>query len=429
MRILHTADWHLGAQLQDIDRTEDFARFLEWLLDLMRGRAPDVLLVAGDVFDSTMPSTEAQRLYYQFLRDVSETPVRAVVITAGNHDSERFLRAARPILDAFRVFVAGGTPEEEAFILRNARGEPELGIAAVPFLREGDVSASGMDLGDLDRVDRWERGVLRRYEAVKALLREKGGEAMPLVCMGHLFVLGSWMNPGTATPEKTDRAEVFVGSLRNVPSWAFGEGWRYAALGHIHYPQKVKAPVPMRFSGSPLALHFGHRDYHHQVVMVELREDGGVDEEVIPVPQPRTLARVSGNLEEIARAMREVAPSVLTPVVEALCTERAADPYAVVASVEREAKAAGVKLAAVRVALERAGGPDDEDAPSRRLSDITPLEIFRDFLHAQGADEAQTARFEPLFEEAREKAEMEIREARSRDEAALSRAQRGEGGR
>ena len=131
IRILHTSDWHLGRTLADVDRSADFASFLDWLVGILVERRPDVLLVAGDVFDTTMPSTAAQRLYYDFLRKASETSVKAVVITAGNHDSARFLGAARPLLEGCRVFVAGDDPEEQAFVVEDESGMPILGVAAV----------------------------------------------------------------------------------------------------------------------------------------------------------------------------------------------------------------------------------------------------------------------------------------------------------
>lgn len=94
VRIFHTSDWHLGRQTADVDRTEDFRSFLTWLLGQISERRPDVLLIAGDIFDTTMPSSDAQRLYYDFLTKASQTALRAVVVTAGNHDSLRFFAGA-----------------------------------------------------------------------------------------------------------------------------------------------------------------------------------------------------------------------------------------------------------------------------------------------------------------------------------------------
>ena len=114
VRIFHTSDWHLGRQ------TADVRSFLTWLLGQITERRPDVLLIAGDIFDTTMPSSDAQRLYYDFLTKASQTALRAVVVTAGNHDSLRFLRAPEVLLSTIRTIVAGNTPETEAVVIRDA---------------------------------------------------------------------------------------------------------------------------------------------------------------------------------------------------------------------------------------------------------------------------------------------------------------------
>ncbi len=240
VRIFHTSDWHLGRQTADVDRTEDFRSFLTWLLGQISERRPDVLLIAGDIFDTTMPSSDAQRLYYDFLTKASQTALRAVVVTAGNHDSLRFLRAPEVLLSTIRTIVAGNTPETEAVVIRDAAGVPMLGIAAVPYLREGDVRLSGVSDSETDRRRAWENGVRAHYDAVHQKLVEWVGPEVPLVAMGHLFVAGSSVGGAaesvSASSDEAD-ASVYVGSLRNVSAAAFGEGWRYIALGHIHRPQ------------------------------------------------------------------------------------------------------------------------------------------------------------------------------------------------
>ena len=99
LRIFHSADWHIGKGLGTIDRTDDFRVFIRDFLELVEKRRPDVILLAGDIFDTSMPANSAQRLYYDMIRALSGTSVMATVITAGNHDSQRFLEAPRALLD------------------------------------------------------------------------------------------------------------------------------------------------------------------------------------------------------------------------------------------------------------------------------------------------------------------------------------------
>ena len=107
MKILHTSDWHLGRTLYGQQRYEEFGAFLSWLGDFIEKEGVDVLLIAGDVFDTTTPGVRAQELYYGFLSRLASGPCHHVVITGGNHDSPSFLNAPGPLLAALNVHVVG----------------------------------------------------------------------------------------------------------------------------------------------------------------------------------------------------------------------------------------------------------------------------------------------------------------------------------
>ncbi|NLE26621.1 MAG: exonuclease subunit SbcD, partial [Clostridiaceae bacterium] len=111
MKIIHTSDWHLGCSLFGRKRYEETEKFLDWLSELLEQENIDVLLVAGDIFDTTTPSNRAQKLYYQFLHRVAQSSCRHVVITAGNHDSPSFLNAPRELLRYLQVYIVGSMEE------------------------------------------------------------------------------------------------------------------------------------------------------------------------------------------------------------------------------------------------------------------------------------------------------------------------------
>ena len=135
MKILHTADWHLGQTFYEYDRREEHLHFLEWLKQQIRQHEIDVLLIAGDVFDSPNPSAESQRMYYRFLREVtSENPSLQIIIIAGNHDSAARLEAPNPLLEDMNVTVRG-------VVRRNAEGDIDLQHLIVPLYTEGEVTA------------------------------------------------------------------------------------------------------------------------------------------------------------------------------------------------------------------------------------------------------------------------------------------------
>lgn len=400
LRIFHSADWHIGKGLGTIDRTDDFRVFLNHFIDQVRERRPDVILIAGDLFDTSMPANSAQRLYYDFIRALEGTSVRATVIAAGNHDSQRFLEAPRALLETMRCFIAGDTPENQTFILRNDEGTPCLAIAAVPYLREGDVRAGTMDDSESDRAERFEAGVRAHYEAVNALLEDElQGCRIPKIAMGHLFVTGSRLRPEGDPIDRSDRPT--VGSLRNVTADAFGTNWDYVALGHIHNSQTVDAKVPMRYSGSPISLSYSHIRYKHHIVELTFDEAGKLTIEELPVPQPRAFIRVSGRLDELRAGIKNAGQLHDHPFVEATLTSDECLPE-LASELTAFGDSCGVIVTAVRNArAAQRYAESDEHAPD--LSALTPTAVFRSFL-SERFDDEKTAedRFrtlEPLFNE------------------------------
>lgn len=391
LRIFHSADWHIGKGLGNIDRTDDFRVFFRDLLAMIAERQPDVLLISGDVFDTSMPANSAQRLYYDFMRSLEGTSVRATIVTAGNHDSQRFLEAPRALLETLRCYVAGETVESQTFVLRDDDGAPYLAVAAVPYLREGDVRRGTMDDTDTDRAQRFEAGVRAHYDAVHSLLMDElKGARVPLVAMGHLFVTGSKMKPNS-DPVESD-GSVYVGTLRNVTADAFGDRWDYVALGHIHHGQEVKAKVPMRYSGSPVALSYSHMTYHHHIVEVTFDETGAMSVEELPVKQPRHFVQVKGTLDELKAGIDQAGATYVMPFVEATLTSDECLPD-LSNELTTYGETHGVIVTAVRnEALAARYAQINEEAPD--LSDLTPDAVFKAYLRENFDEEVAQARFD-----------------------------------
>ena len=179
MRVLHTSDWHLGRSLFGQKRYEEFSAFLDWLARTLQEKEVDVLVVSGDIFDSGTPSNRAQRLYYDFLRQVYLSSCRHVVITAGNHDSPSMLGASREILQVLDVHVVGNLPEdpaEEIKVLRDAQGKVALIVCAVPFLRDADMRLVEEGESSGDKENKMQEAIRRHYAQVleeAAALRDR----------------------------------------------------------------------------------------------------------------------------------------------------------------------------------------------------------------------------------------------------------------
>jgi len=299
LKILHTSDWHLGRTLYGRKRYREFEGFLNWLAETIDREEVDVLLVAGDVFDTSTPGNRAQELYYRFLYQVANSTCNHVVVTAGNHDSPSFLNAPRELLKAINVHVIGSVtenPEDEVLLLRNQDGCPELIVCAVPYLRERDIRVAEPGESIEDKERRLTEGIRAHYADVAALaeqMRAGIDRSVPIVAMGHLFTSGGQTVDGDGV------RELYIGSLARVSAGVFPENLNYLALGHLHLPQKVNGSKIMRYSGSPLPMGFGEARQQKSVCLVEFH-DTAAAVRLIDVPVFQKLERVKGNWEEIS---------------------------------------------------------------------------------------------------------------------------------
>ena len=308
IRILHTADWHLGQTFFGYDRTEEHTIFLDWLAKEIRDKEIDALIIAGDVFDVSNPSATSQRMYYQFIyRVTAENPNLQIVIVAGNHDSAARLEAPLPLLQAMRTEVRGvvrkldgGEIDYDHLIieLKNRRGEVELLCMAVPFLRQGDYPVVQTDGNP------YVEGVRKLYTQLlhRAWDRRKGGQS--IMAIGHLQATGSEI------AEKDYSERTVIGGLECVSPEVFTEQIAYTALGHIHKAQRVSGRENVRYSGSPIPMSFAEKYYHHGVVMVTFDEGCTVDIERIEGPKSVSLVSVpNGEAEQpesVLKTLREL---------------------------------------------------------------------------------------------------------------------------
>ncbi len=303
LKILHTSDWHLGRSLYGRKRYEEFSAFLDWLADTIERQRIDVLLVAGDVFDTTAPSNRAQALYYRFLERVSRSRCAHVVVIGGNHDSPSFLDAPRALLRALSVHVIGAAaadPAEEVLLLENDAGEPMAIVAAVPYLRDRDIRSAEAGESTEDKARKLVEGIRDHYAAVGAAaqaLQERLGQEIPIIGMGHLFAAGG------ETVEGDGVRELYVGSLAHVSGAVFPDCFDYVALGHLHVPQKVGGAEHIRYAGSPLPMGFGEAGQKKSLCLVAFDERQPTVE-LLDVPTFQRLQYLSGDWPTLETAIR-----------------------------------------------------------------------------------------------------------------------------
>jgi len=265
MKIIHTADWHLGQTFFEYDRRAEHALFLRWLRDQVKAYAVDVLLIAGDVFDSPNPSADSQRVYYGFLCDIAaENPQLQIVITAGNHDSANRLESPNALLDRINVSVRG-------VVRRTPEGDFDLDYLTVP-LRGGGVCMAVPYLrqGDYPSAESYGLGVKLLYDQLFDYAKTKA-DGGPIIAMGHLQATGSEIS-------LDDRSErTVIGGLECVSPDAFSKEIVYTALGHLHRGQRVSGRENVRYSGAPIPMSFAEKNNKQGVVLVSIAPEGAGD--------------------------------------------------------------------------------------------------------------------------------------------------------
>ncbi|WP_227680701.1 exonuclease SbcCD subunit D C-terminal domain-containing protein [Psychrobacter proteolyticus] len=273
LTILHTSDWHLGRRLYGRLRYEEFESFLQWLQDTISAQKVDILIVAGDIFDTMTPSNKAQALYYEFLGKVSRSCCQHVVIVAGNHDSPTFLDAPSNVLKFLNVHVIGTACDDlndEVLVLGDDDNNPHCIIAAVPYLRDRDVRSSSAGESADSKDANVIAGICAHYDNVADIAKSKQADLIkmhqgyiPIIATGHLFASGG------RTTEDDGVRELYVGSLGKISADMFNDGFDYVALGHLHVPQRVGGRESIRYSGSPIAMGFGEAKQQKQVLLVQ----------------------------------------------------------------------------------------------------------------------------------------------------------------
>jgi DNA repair protein SbcC/Rad50 len=302
MKILHTSDWHLGRSLYTKTRYAEHEAFLDWLAQCIEQEHIDALLVAGDIFDSSTPSTKAQELYFSFLARVAKLPCcRDIIITGGNHDSPALLQAARAPLQALRIHVVASAPADPKHCvlpLSDAQGCPALLLCPVPFLRDKDVRQVSAGESLEEKSAKLVQGVAAYYQAVCEHAESiRGTQDIPLVVMGHCFTAGGRISEGDGV------RELYVGSLAHIPAEAFSPAIDYLALGHLHAPQLVANKEHWHYSGAPLPMSFSEAEQEKSLCIVEF---SGRHAHVQPVSIPcwQALRRLKGDKESLCHALQ-----------------------------------------------------------------------------------------------------------------------------
>jgi len=403
MRLIHTADWHLGQVLHGCPRDHEHARFLDWLLDRIGEHDVDALVIAGDVFDVQNPPVPALARFYRFLAEArARFPWLQTVVLAGNHDSGSRLEAPSALLAELGVRVVGALPcdaegrlDPDALVLplTERDGTVAARCVALPYLRPADLPpVTGDDLDPLIE------GVRRVYAEATDAARRRLRPAEALILTGHCYMSGG------ALSDLSER-KVLGGNLHALPADVFPEDAAYVALGHLHRAQSVGGRPHVRYSGSPIPLALDEAPYPHQVVLAEFAEGRLVDQKPLHVPRAVKIHRVSGTPDDAVAELQALALDDLPdradwPFLEVSVTLPEPRPTL---REEVEAAVAGrpVRLLKLSVTLTGSGDTLAESAAGIELSALAPEDVFRRLYarHHEGEpDAALLAAFHELLE-------------------------------
>jgi exonuclease SbcD len=264
MRILHTSDWHIGHKIYERSRVDEHTNFLHWLLKIIAEKKVDLLLVSGDIFDSSIPSAEATDIYYQFLIKLHTQAGTKAVIIAGNHDSAVRLAAPKEFLKMGGIHVIGGFREspKECVVSLTKNGET-ASFAAVPYLNEGDLLSHVKLEGEVERHQRYREAVKKIYTECMSAMPDDNIR----ILMGHFFIQG-------IEGSGSERI-ITVGDTQPIRTGDLPEGADYIALGHLHRSHQITGNgCPIIYPGSPIPMSFKEADCEKNVFIIDIEGAG-----------------------------------------------------------------------------------------------------------------------------------------------------------
>lgn len=379
MKILHTADWHIGQLFHEYDRSYEQQQFLNWLSSTLTHEQIDVLLISGDVFDLSNPSAISIKMFYSFLNKAIKTnPNIQIVITAGNHDSASRLETPKPLLESSNIHIIGlvekdseGNIDYDKLIvpLHNTTGDVKAWCIAAPFLRMGDYPTV------VDCANPYTEGVTRFYQEAFELAGKKKQDGQPVIAMGHLHTY----NAEITDLDKTER--LIMGGVECVPATAFNKEIKYVALGHIHKAQKVAGEDHIRYSGSVLPMSFSEINYKHQVVVFDLDNDA-INIRPIEIPTFVPLKRVPDThkpLQEVITLLEQL-PSdngnpVMYPYLEVRVLLDGPEP-ALRHKIEKALVGKNVRLAKIDARHPADKKQEHEFVSQQKLDELQPIDVF-----------------------------------------------------
>jgi exonuclease SbcD len=370
MKILHTADWHLGHKLHEQSQVEEQFLFLNWIENYIIHTKIDILLISGDIFDSSAPSNLSLEMYYNFLMRLIKTTCKSIIITGGNHDSPSTLNAPKDILNALSIKVVGKATEniEDEVFKISINGE-EVVIGAVPYLRDGDIRRAVAGESFEELTDKYKAALINHYESSAKQCEFINTSKAPVIAMGHLFAIGGSISDS--------EQNIYVGTLGHIGAEDFPTYFDYIALGHLHRSQIIGENNKVRYSGSPNILSFSEIDYDKKVIVLTIEGNKISDIKDDVIPSFREFYRISGTIEECINQFPNIIsnPYKLTPWVEIVLNE---ENNINTESLKKAAKEYAFEILKISLKNQRRlKGIEELLEETKSIKELLPTEVFK----------------------------------------------------
>ncbi len=393
MKILHTADWHIGKSLYKHDLYEDILLFFDALVDIIVREQVEVLLVSGDVFDLANPSNTDKEIYYQFLTRLTSLHINTI-ITAGNHDSARMLEAPKELLKHLHIHVVGSADsfENQVIPLLDKQQNEKACILAIPYLRDRDIRQITSGEKYQDKVEATRVGLVNHYKSILAYA-QKAGHRGPFIAMGHLYMQGAHVSDS--------EREIQIGNTAGIAVEQFSQLFDYMALGHIHRPQKLNKEGTIRYSGSPISLSFSERKDDKVVILLELKENKIDQIKTLSLEKNRDLIRISGSLDHIKHSLSTIKQDKKLPAfVELHAQELERDQAKILELIQlahQESESYKVVHHKIQFTNQLNTLLEQEDTSS--IQELRPIDVFRSKMEEEIQDDDLKKELELKFYE------------------------------
>jgi exonuclease SbcD len=359
MKLLHIADLHIGKRINEFSMVEDQKYILKEILRIVDEVKPLGILMAGDIYDKSVPAGEAVEVLDEFLTELVSRKVQLFIVS-GNHDSAERLNFGSRIMQKNGVHIAGTFDGMLKHIVMNDEFGP-VNIYLLPFVKPATVNPHYPD-----------KDIQSYEDAVNVVINASHiNEKERNILIAHQFITS-----GGQQPERSDSETIAIGGLDNIDASVF-KAFDYVALGHLHGPQSIGREM-IRYAGSPLKYSFSEARQHKSVTILELVQKGTLNRQTIPLTALRDMREIKGPLEELVRVGASLS-EISQDYIRAILTDED-EVYDAIGQLRQ------VYPNIMRIDFENSRCKQDINSKSAASGDVarkSPLELFEEFYAKQ----------------------------------------------